>query len=294
MRLFASFCAATLVYLVVGHMVGIRPSRSPARQRGATIRRRLTMWLDSAEVGVTPEAFAGVAAGSMMSGFVVGFLVLGVPALAMIAAVTAGLLPVLVVGRRGVAISCERRAAWPDALRDLTTSLRSGSSMHTALVDLSRLGPVPLRSAFARYEMLANALDHRVALETVRNELADPLADRIIEVLLVAFDQGTRVIIDVLDDLAESATADLHMLADIDTARLETTLEARGAAVLPFVVLALLCLGSDGYRAFYASAAGSLVIAAGAVMSVLGVLLIARLGRVEHEPRTLVSGVEPC
>ncbi|MEZ5230249.1 MAG: type II secretion system F family protein [Acidimicrobiales bacterium] len=198
--------------------------------------------------------------------------------------------PIVVLDRRRVANRRVRRAAWPDALRDLATRLRSGASMHAALTELGRLGPAPLRPSFARYETLAAALDHRVALETIGNELADPLTDRIVEVLLVAFDQGSRVVVDVLEELAASTVRDLALTTDIETAQLETKLEARSAAVLPFVVLGLLCLGSEGYRNFYASGRGTLVIVFGFVMSLVGVVLVDRLGRIEVEPRILRAG----
>ncbi len=290
MRLLAAFSAAVLAYLVVGALVGVRPTRRADRRTSAPGRRRLGEWLASSGTDVAPTAFVGVIAGSALAAVALVVLVTGVPILAALAGVLGAVTPVVLIDRRRAALSAARRAGWPDALRDVATRLRSGASVHAALVDLGRLGPPPLRSTFVRYDVLAGALDHRVALETIRGELADPLADRVIEVLLVAFDQGTRVVIDILDDLADAAVADLQLSADIETAQLENTLEARGAALLPFVVLGLLCLGSDGYRQFYAGTAGTFVVIVGLVMSVVGLGLIARLGRVEAEPRTLVEG----
>jgi tight adherence protein B len=151
-------------------------------------------------------------------------------------------------------------AAWPDALRDIITHLRSTVSMHASLSELGRSGPLPLRPYFNRYAGLAGTQDHRTALQVVREDLADPLSDRAIEVLLVSFDQGSSVLIDILDGLAASASEDLRLLDEIETLQLETKLEARGAAVLPFVVLAMLCLFTPGYRSFYAMSAGWVVV----------------------------------
>ncbi len=238
---------------------------------------------------MTPESFALVVLATAVPGAVLGGLT-GVPALAIMAGGLGAMVPILIVGRRSARNARRRARAWPDALRDLTTRLRSGSSLHVALLELGGSGPLPLRPAFVRYATLAAALDHRAALETVRSELADPRSDRIIEVLLVAFDQGTRVVIDVLEDLARSAVDDVNLLADIETAQLEVTLEARGAAVLPFVVLGILCSGSSGYRAFYASGAGTVVVLVGFALTLSGLGLIARLGRVHDEPRVLIEG----
>ncbi len=290
MTLLASLCAAALVYLAVGSIFGVQLRWQSRRRTGPNVRSRVQRWLEQSDTAVSLQAFGSVVTGSALVAISLVWALTGVAVLGGIAGCAGGLVPVVVVEQRRAAITRDRRAAWPDALRDIATRLRSGASMHAALVDLARLGPEPLRPAFRRYERLANALDHRMALETVRAELAEPLADRIIEVLLVAFDQGGRVVIDILDDLAESAVADLRLMADIDTAQLETTIEARGAAVLPFVVLGLLCLGSPGYRAFYASAAGTVVVVLGLVMSLAGVVLISRLGRTAAEPRTVPHG----
>ncbi len=294
MKLVAALCASVFVYLLVGLVVGIRPEWQRRRSPSTPTRgERAAVWLEQSSTDVAPAAFLGVVAGSCLVASALAIVITGVPALGVVAGIGGGFAPVVVVEQRRLGLVRARRAAWPDALRDLSTRLRSGVSLHVALVDLGRLGPAPLRDAFVRYEALSGALDQRVALETIRNELAEPVADRIIEVLLVAFDQGGRVVIDVLDDVAESTVADLHLTADVETAQLETKLEARGAAVLPFIVLGLLCLGSNGYRSFYATGVGSAVIVLGLAMSMLGVAVIGRLGRMETEPRSIVHGGRP-
>jgi hypothetical protein len=49
----------------------------------------------------------------------------------------------------------------------------------------------------------------------------------------------------------------------------------------------VLNLGNGPFRAFYRSTGGFVTVAVGAVMSVVGSLLIARLGRLPEEPRVL-------
>ncbi len=162
-------------------------------------------------------------------------------------------------------------------------------SLHAGLVELGRTGPVPLRSHFVRYRDLAAALDQRSALEAVRDELADPLSDRIIEVLLIALEQGSSIVVDILDDLARSATNDLQLIEEIETAQLETRIESVGATVLPFVVLAFLCATAPGYRDFYSSPAGWFVVAIGGVSSLVGLVVISRLSRIPGEDRILIG-----
>ena len=163
-------------------------------------------------------------------------------------------------------------------------------SVHASLCEIGQSGPVPLRPFFNRYAGLSATIDHRSALEVVREELADPLSDRVIEVILVAFEQGTAVVMDVLNDLAESTSADLRLTEQIRTSQLETKLESRGAAVLPFAVLALLCSSTVGYREFYSTPAGWVVVLFGGLMALGGMLAINRLGVIPSEHRILAGG----
>ena len=290
MRLLAGLGAGMLVYLTLGVLFGVAPSwlRSgrPTRRRGAGWQD----WLNQsgADVSVRQAGLASVATATTAGGVVL--MVVGVPVLAFLATIGGAVVPVAVLGQRRRALVAARTNAWPDALRDLITHLRASLSIHGGLCQLAETGPEPLRLYFNRYRTLASALDQRSALEVMREELADPLSDRIIEVLLVAFEQGPSVVVDILEDLATATVGDLRLGEEVETAQLETKLEARAAAVLPFGVLALLCATSDDYRAFYQSPSGWLVVLLGGVLSVAGLLVISRLGRLPREERTLAGG----
>lgn len=290
MRLLAALSAAVFVYLSIGAALGVTPSWLRRRQEKRSRADGWREWLQQAGADVSPLQFVGVSLGLGVVTALTVVALVGVPALGFVAGVGAALIPRAVFERRRQVTAHERLAAWPDALRDLITHLRASMSVHAGLCELGRSGPLPLRPYFERYAALASALDQRAALEVVREDLADPLSDRVIEVLLVAFDQGSSVVIDILDDLTTSSSEDLRLLDEIDTLQLETKLEARGAAVLPFVVLAMLCAFTPGYRSFYATPAGWFVIVLGAAMSVGGLLAIRRLGRVPTEERILAVG----
>ena len=290
MRLLAGLAAAVLAYLVVGAALGVRPQLLPSSRSRRNRAERRREWLHQAGTGVAPAQFV---VASLLGGAVAGlvvWLVARVLPLTLLAAGVTALWPRAYYARRRRRITAERMAAWPDALRDLIAHLRAPLSVHAALLELGRTGPLPLRPSFARYGALSAALDHLRALEVVREELADPLSDRIIEIILVAFDQGSAVVIDILGDLATATGADLRLHEEIETAQLETRLEAWGAAVLPFAVLALLCATSRDYRAFYAAPAGWIVVAVGGAMSVAGLVAINRLGRIPSEERILAGG----
>lgn len=290
MRLLAGLAAGLFVYLAVGALFGVTPAwlRKNRERRSASAEWR--EWLQQANADVTPAQFVGVSLGlGIAVGVTVGAAV-GVPALGVVAGGVAIAVPQMVFARRRDALVQARLAAWPDAIRDIITHLRASLSMHASLCEVGRSGPLPLRPYFNRYAGLSAALDQRAALEVVREDLADPMSDRVIEVLLVAFDQGSSVVIDILHDLATSSSEDLRLLDEIETLQLETKLEARGAAILPFVVLAMLCVFTPGYRSFYATPGGWFVVGIGAAMSFGGLLVIRRLGRVPTEERILAVG----
>ncbi|MCP5028947.1 MAG: hypothetical protein GY929_21955 [Actinomycetia bacterium] len=287
--LFSGWASARLVAGLLGTTTDPLLSCPPAHPRAA-IRAGAQGWLNRAGLGLTVERFAA-ATGLLaaMSGLVI-WLVTSAPGLALVGGAVAAGGPTAVHDRRSRSRARARVEAWPDALRDLATNLRAPMSLHDALIELTVSGPEELRPVFGRYQSVSVTLDPAAALEMAREELADPVSDRIIEILLVALEQGSAVVVDILLDLAESTGADLRLLTDLETAQLETRVEARVAAVLPFAVLALLIGRSPEYRAFYASRFGTLVILAGGVLVLVGLWLIARLGRSVPEERVLAQG----
>ncbi len=290
MRLLAGLGAGLFVYLALGSVIGVSPRWLQLQQNGRRSGARWQDWLNQAGVAVSPLQFVAV---SFSAAGLMAALVFGLTGVAPLAAVGGGITlmaPRSMYAKRRRALAKDRLAAWPDALRDISSHLRSSMSVHGSLCELGRSGPEPLRPYFNRYAGLAVALDYKSALEVVREDLADPMSDRIIEILLLAYDQGSSVVIDVLDELAESSTLDLRLLEEVETSQLETKLEARGATLMPFVVLALLCATTSGYREFYSSPAGWFVVSLGGVMAAGGLVVISRLGQVRGEERILAGG----
>ncbi len=146
-------------------------------------------------------------------------------------------------------------------------------------------GPEPIRRAFARFGFLARTLGVVPALEVIKEELADPTSDRVIEVLILAQERGGVIVPEILRDLAGATTRDIWTLEEIQTQALEQKINSRVVFVLPWFVLIVITLQDGAFREFYGSAAGVLVVAVGALMSGLGIWLVSRLGREPAEPR---------
>ncbi len=201
--------------------------------------------------------------------------------------------PALVVATFPRAYFAKKRAqrvatvqeAWPDGLRDLLTSVRSGASLPAAIETLAAFGPEPLRRAFQGFGVYARSLGVVAALEMVKEDLADPTSDRVIEVLILAYERGGSVVPEILSDLAEATTRDLWTMEQVRTEALEQKINARVVFILPWLVLVAMTARSGAFRDFYATPAGVLVVAIGGAMSLLGMVIASRLGAHPVEPR---------
>jgi tight adherence protein B len=136
-------------------------------------------------LATTPVQFAAVSMCLAAFTFLSVWALAGAAPVAVVPAVAAGTIPWAWYSRRRRCLRRQQQVAWPDALRHLVASLEVPMSLHRALVELGRTGPEPLREVFGRYELMAT-LDQTAALQAIRQDLSDPLADRIVEVLLVA------------------------------------------------------------------------------------------------------------
>ncbi len=207
------------------------------------------------------------------------------PLVAVVPSLAIAMLPRAYFARRRAARLDAVHDAWPDGLRDLVASVSAGRSLTQAVVALAEGGPEPLRMAFATFPERLRVLGATAALESVRDELADPASDRVIEVLLVAHERGGSAVRNVLEDLVAATTKDAKLREEIETDGLEMRINARAVLVLPWLVLVALTIRPGAFRDFYQSTAGLAVVAVGGALSVLGGAWLARLGRRLDEPR---------
>lgn len=125
----------------------------------------------------------------------------------------------------------------------------------------------------------------------IKEELADPTSDRVIEVLMVAYERGGPSVTAILTDLADAVTEDLRTVEEIQTAELEQKINARAVFALPWLVLFLITLRAGEFRDFYQSPQGIATVGVGAVLSAAGIWLVTRLGQEPGETRVFASRV---
>jgi tight adherence protein B len=289
MRFLAALSGALAVAATVAALTGIDvPLPRPPRPRTPA-------WaLAARREGINPTRFVASAAAAATITWLLVAAFTGSVLVALVPAIGVGLIPGAYVRSRAQRRHNERVAAWPDALRSLVSALQAGTSLHQALVELGHSGPVPLRAVWVRYQRLTDhGLTEARALEVVRTELADPLSDRVCEVLTVATTKGSRIALQVLRDIADATAADVQLNERLQTEALEQRLNARAVFALPWIVLVLLCGRPGPFRDFYASGSGAGVLLLAGAMSTAGIILVRRLSQLPTEPRVLLDRREP-
>jgi tight adherence protein B len=256
-----------------------------SRRPGAARRGRIARLLEDAGMArVSVPAIVVIAGVSGAVAAAVAWLIAPVAALALVAAVAGALAPFAWLRARRSKLLRTRRGLWPDVCDLLIASVRAGMSLPDAVASLADSAPAQLRPAFAAFARDLAASGHfDSSIRRLKTNLADPVADRIVETLRMARQVGGTELTTVLRALASSVRADAALRAEVESRQSWI----RGAAVLgvvaPWVILAMLAMRPEGARA-YGSPGGMALILVGAAVSLVAYRLMIRLGRLP-EPR---------
>lgn len=276
------------VLLGAGLVLAISPWLWPAGERVVRPpkRGRLNILLEEAGYsGTSPRVMvvAMVAAAIVAASLV--WLLTGLPALAVLAALAGAVAPVLYLRGRRLRLRKARRQLWPDVCDLLVAAIRVGLSLPDAVASLADSAPPAIRPAFAVFARdLRSTGRFETSLDALKSTLADPISDRILETLRMARQVGGTELTGVLRALSSSVRADAALRGEVEARQSWI----RGAAVLgavaPWVILGLLAMRPEGREA-YASPEGVLVIVVGAVVSVIAYRIMLRIGRLPEPQR---------
>jgi len=198
----------------------------------------------------------------------------------------------LLIWRSGPRAPQRTRAAWSghrqeEAIDNLASAVRAGMSLPEGLAGLAEHGPAPLRPAFARFGASYRASGRFTeCLQALKNELADPVGDRVCETLRVAREVGGTDLGTVLRTLSELLRVDARTRSELETRQGWTVNAARLAVAAPWLVLLLLGSQSSTLRTFDSSG-GVLLLAIGGAVCVAAYRVMLRIGRLPEEPRVL-------
>ncbi len=236
----------------------------------SVLRSRSSDWLTQAGVGdvgtlefilVETVVFVGV-------GFLV-WLVFGAPVPAIVSAVFAATAPVATYRERRRRLRDTARDAWPYLIEEIRLQTGAlGRSIPVALLEAGRKAPTePMRKAFdeANRTWLLTTSFQR-ATDVLKQMLADPTADVVVETLLVAHEIGGSDLEGRLASLVEDRRTDLRN-------RHEARSRQAGVRFARWFVLgvpagmAMVGLAIGEGRAAYSSAGGQIAVVIGIVLT---------------------------
>jgi tight adherence protein B len=199
----------------------------------------------------------------------------------------AGYLPVALLTGRARRRQRELLDVWPEAVDNLASAVRAGLSLPEALSALGRRGPEPLRphfDAFATDYQLTGRFGE--SLDRLKERLADPVGDRVVEGLRVAREVGGGELGGVLRNLSGFLRDDARTRSELESRQTWTVVGARLAVAAPWLVLLMLSFQREVISR-YASPEGALVLAVGGGLSLVAYRLMVRIGRLPVERRVL-------
>lgn len=262
---------------------GWRPARRSVRRTG-----RIADLL--ARAGVEGVSSAQVVAMCAIA-FVIAAVALtaasGVATIGVIFGLMAAVLPISVLRGRALRRAREHAALWPDAVDNLSSAVRAGLSLPEALMQLGERGPEGLRAPFRQFgrDYQATGRFHE-SLDLLKARLADPVGDRVIEALRIAREVGGGDLGRMLRSLSGFLRDDLRTRGELESRQSWTINGARLAVGAPWGVLLFMCLQQDVVQRF-ATTAGLVVLATGAVLCVVAYRLMLWIGRLPTEKRIL-------
>lgn len=256
------------------------------RRRRSSLYRNLETFVSEAGVrGMTGGRLVALCVGSALVTFIVIAGTSSSITVAAVLALGAGMLPSMFVGSRRRQRRRVFRDAWPDAIAMLTASVRVGVSLPEACAALVDRVPAELRAGFVKFASAYQAGNtFKAALERMRTEFSDPIADRVVAALALAQDVGGTDLVRLLRTLGDFVRDDARVRKEIEARWSWTVVAARVAAAAPWAVLLLMSTRPEAAAA-YNSPTGVLTIGIGGIATVVGYRLMLRAARLPEERR---------
>ena len=260
-------------------------SPPPQRSDGpSALRQRLDR---AGYAGISPAQLMFVSAAGFVVVLAAVQLVSRTLPVSLAFAFMAGYAPFAVVSGRVRARQTELAEVWPDAVDNLASAVRAGLSLPESLAGLGERGPEPLREpflAFARDYQASGRFD--VSLDALKDRLADPVGDRVVEGLRVAREVGGGDLGRLLRSLSAHLRDDVRTRSELVARQSWAVNGARLAVAAPWLVLILMCFQPEVISR-YSSPAGVVVLTVGAGLCLVAYRAMMRIGRLPAERRVL-------
>ena len=267
---------------------------SPSTQQ-VTPTTLLTRLLAAVDTRLARAGWADLSAGSVLALWLTGSVLAGAVVMWVVPLGALGPLTtvaVIVAGAGVLRARIERReralrAVWPGLVDHLRQAVRSGAGVGDAVWALDDVVPTELRPSFDAYrQSLESGQTVAQALTRLKADIANPVADRIIEALRMAHDVGGPELPRILSDLQTSVRADWQVREDALAKQAWIRAASKLGVAAPWIVLVLIS-GRPETQASYSEPAGIALLIVGAVVSGFAFKLMQKLGTLPQEKRWL-------
>ncbi len=218
-------------------------------------------------------ATAAAAVGALAAGVLVG-----TPVVIALAAIAAAVTPTVHRRGRRERNRARVRSQWPDAIDTVRSGVRSGATLADAVAGAAPRVPSELAP---RFQQVAAQLSVGVGFGKAVSALAvadDPVGDRVTAFLTLSDEIGSADTGRVLKALTDFLRADIAQQRDVAARHSWNVAAARIAVAAPWLTVAALSM-QPGARAAYASAGGSVLLAAVAAITATAYAAMNRVGR---------------
>ena len=213
------------------------------------------------------------------------FALVPVVALAAASGIVSIVAPVFVVNWRARQRLRAARGQWPDAVDHLLSGVRAGMSLPDSLAALAHVGPAGSRAALAEFERdYASTGNFSRSLDRLKESLADPVADRILETLRMSREVGGSELPGVLRSLSAFLREEAAVRGEVEARQSWVMNAARLGAAAPWVVLALLSTRPEAAAA-YNTSGGVVLIVGGLLVTFVAYRFMLSIARLPEESR---------
>jgi tight adherence protein B len=256
--------------------------RPPGGGPGATLAALL------AQAGLPRVPLATVVVVSLIvaaAALAVTYALLPIVPLALAAALLGLLLPSVVISLRAAARRRAARLVWPDVVDQLVSAVRAGQSLPDSISSLATSGPLATRDPFLLFDQDYRATGNfGMCVSELKERLADPTADRILETLRMSRDVGGSELTTVLRNLASYLRQEVAIRSEVEARQSWVVNAARLGVAAPWIVLLLLATRPEAAAA-YNTSAGAALISAGLAVTVVAYRIMIAVGRIPEERR---------
>lgn len=239
-------------------------------------------------IGVSPRTFVFASTLLGLICAVIALVITRIPVVGALGGLAGASILLIVARSRANRAQKRRREQWPEVIEHLLSGIRAGMSLPEALMQLGVKGPAEFRTDFLWF-----ARDFRASgrfeesLDTMKDRLADPTADRVFEALRIARTVGGSDLTGLLESLNQFLREDIRTRGELEARQSWTVGGARVAVAAPWLVLLMLTSQEQAAQAF-STGKGVSVIVVGALICVGAYIAMLKLGNLPQEKRVLI------